>query len=177
MVITIFFPEFIMAHAFFELILAVQATELVRKCVHRKVAKYPWLIRVLVHESRARSSPGEQWDRNIEDQHSNQQEWTLIHSYFANIGGLYYDGESTRFPLTTSQYAQESHLYSLPKVEKEDIIDKAKQDFFAKGLAILQISQLVLSLIVRTTRRLPFSQLETLTLGLATCGVGTYATY
>lgn len=46
MVITILFPEFIMAHAFFELVLAVQATELVKKYTPRKVAKYPWVIRV-----------------------------------------------------------------------------------------------------------------------------------
>ncbi len=42
---------------------------------------------------------------------------------------------------------------------------------------MLQILQLVLSVIVRRARRLPFSQLEALTLAFAVCGVGTYAVY
>jgi hypothetical protein len=94
------------------------------------------------------------------------------------MGGLLYrDGEGVQFPLTAFQYAKEHEIYSLPTISEEDIKDKAKQDVFAKCLAVLQLSQLALSLIVRAFRSLPFSQLETLTLGLAVCGAGTYIVY
>jgi hypothetical protein len=178
MVITIFFPEFILVHAFFELIMAVQATQLV-KLTGRKVAEYPLLIKIFVPQQQNRHPNREQNDNHDKGPHNNQQEpdWTLTHSYFANMGGLYYEKGNTHFPLTASQYAQEPHLYHLPKIGEEDIKDKGKKDFFAKGLAVLQILQLVLSLIVRKTRHLPFSQLEMLTLAFSLCGVGTYVAY
>ncbi|KAJ5964566.1 uncharacterized protein N7479_004442 [Penicillium vulpinum] len=196
MAITVFLPEFILAHAFFELILAVQGTEDIKKYTDRKVAKYPWMIRPLIPKS-ARSQqqdvetvdakdgleskksksenlpksegPGEPDTKEIPD-------WTLAHSYFANMGGFHYQG-SIHFPLTASQYAQEYDIYEMPKVTGDDIADKSKLDFFAKGIALLQIAQLVLSLIVRKTQSLPFSQLEALTLGLAAFGIGTYIVY
>jgi len=179
MVVTIFFPEFILVHAFFELIMAVQATELVKERTRRKVAEYPWLIKILALQNQARNPQQEQDNKDNEGPHNNLQEpeWTLTHSHFANMGGLYYEEANTRFPLTASQYAQEPDLYILPMIREEDIKDKGKQDFFAKGLAVLQILQLVLSLIVRASRRLPFSQLEMLTLAFAVCGMGTYVAY
>jgi hypothetical protein len=173
MAITVFFPEFILVHAFLELILAVQATEMVKERTGRKIAEYPWLIKLLVHQDSARNSPQGQISQNNKGRHNDAQEpeWTLTHSYFANMGGFFYEDH---FPLTASQYAQEENLYDVPRVTEEDIKDKGKQDIFAKGLAVLQISQLVLSLIVRKTRHLRFSQLEMLTLAFAVCGVGTY---
>ncbi|KAJ5620297.1 hypothetical protein N7510_004281 [Penicillium lagena] len=176
MVITILFPEFIMAHAFFELKMAVQATERVKRV--RAIATYPWLIEVLF-QNRAGNYQKRQDNQHVPKQHyPPKPEWTLEHSYFANMGGLYYDGgEGVCFPLTAFQYAQRSDFFELPDMTKEEIMDKGKQDFFAKGLAVLQISQLVLSLIVRRIQRLPFSQLETFTLGLAVCGVVTYVLY
>jgi hypothetical protein len=81
------------------------------------------------------------------------------------------------FPFTVSTHLEKTRFEHIPSIHKNEITDKGKQDYFAKGLAILQISQLVLSLIVRRTRDLPFSQLETITLGLAACGVSTYIIY
>lgn len=169
MIITIFFPEFIMAHAIFELMMAVQATEEVRKV--GPVAKYPWLIEVFFRNTAGNYQKHQDGQR--------KPEWTLTHSYFANMGGLYCDGgESIGFPLTGVQYAkEESDSYELPDITEDDISDKGKQDFFAKGLAVVQISQLVVSLVVRRIQGLPFSQLETFTLVIALCGVATYAVY
>ncbi|KAJ5833817.1 hypothetical protein N7474_002128 [Penicillium riverlandense] len=179
MAITILFPEFIMVHAFFELIMAVQATEMIKDRTDNQVAKYPWLIRMFVLSRGARKGQQEMDDQNIEAQHVGQDGpiWTLTHSYFANMGGLFYEENENSFPLTASQYAEESTCYSLPEIREEDIMDKGKHDLFAKGLAVLQIAQLVLSLIVRATRNLRFTQLETLTFGLAVCGLCTYALY
>jgi hypothetical protein len=197
MAITVFLPEFILAHAFFELILAVQGTEDIKKYTDKKVARYPWMIRPFVSKS-ARSQQQDVETAGTKDglEHSKESqaedlsssekyqrpdtkrapEWTLAHSYFANMGGFHYRG-NVHFPLTASQYAQDCELYEMPEVTEDDITDRSKQDIFAKGIALIQISQLVISLIVRKTQSLPFSQLEALTLGLAIFGIGTYIVY
>ncbi|CRL23185.1 unnamed protein product [Penicillium camemberti] len=177
MTITILFPEFIMAHAFFELLMAVEATTLIEET--RKVAvTYPSLIRKLFvrrHTQRNDSEQGKQYKG---------PEWTLTHSYFANMGGLYFqhkdeidEQQSTQFPLTAFQYAAEFDFYASPEIYEDDIKDKGKQDYFAKVIAILQICWLIFSLITRKIRGLPFSQFETLTLGLAVCGIAVYMSY
>ncbi|KGO36578.1 hypothetical protein PEXP_104390 [Penicillium expansum] len=197
MAISVLLPEFILAHAFFELILAVQGTEDVKKYTHKKVAKYPWMIRPLVSksarsqqqdvetaETKGRLEPSKKpqdEDLSTPEEYKRPDtkeipDWTLAHSYFANMGGIYYQG-NIHCPLTASQYAQECELYEMPKVTESDIESRSKQDYTAKGIALLQIAQLVLSLIVQKTQNLPFSQLEALTLGLAVFGIGTYIVY
>jgi hypothetical protein len=81
---------------------------------------------------------------------------------------------SSPFPLTASQIAKcwkDIKPFQLP--EKE-IKDKSKADFFAKAVALMQISFLSLSIIIRAARHLAFSQLELLTLAFAICGIFTY---
>lgn len=72
--------------------------------------------------------------------------------------------------MTALQLAKASG-FKRPPITEEEIKDKSKQDWFPKGVAALQFLQLALSLIVRTNRGLAFSQLETVTLGFAVCGV------
>lgn len=67
MIITRLFPEFIMAHAVFGLVLAVQATDTIKKHHTRRIAKVPWLIRVLFPGYRSRTSRQKD-DQNIEEQ-------------------------------------------------------------------------------------------------------------
>lgn len=174
MAITILFPEFIMAHAFFELSMAVEATKLI-EATSKMTMKYSSLVRMLFFRGRVQNSDPEHCENN------QRPEWSLAHSYFANMGGLLFEHteeqERIRFPLTALQYAREIDLYSCPEITEDDIKDKGKQDYFAKAIAILQICWLILSLITRTSRGLPFSQFETLTLGLAVCGVAIYIIY
>jgi hypothetical protein len=178
MIITILFPEFILAHAVFELMMAIEASQAISQRTSRKIAKYPLLVR-LFSRVKAQNVRNEDYLSKGESHHDEEAEWTLTHSYFANMGGLYFkeESEGVSFPLTAFQYAQESGKYLLPTIDENDIKDKSKQDFSLKGLAVLQISQLGLSLMVRGTRGLPFSQLETLTLGLAVCAICTYTVY
>lgn len=173
MVITILLPEFIMAHAFFELIMAIQATE--EMGVHQNMANYPWLISLL-QRWRGRPRLDKHESKTEETKDNREVKWTLAHSYFANMGGLYYQNEETRFPLTTFQLARQPGVFCV-QISEDDIKDKSKYDWFAKTIAVLQILQLVLSLIVRRTRHLAFSQLEALTLAFAVCGFGTYVVY
>ncbi|KAK2606239.1 hypothetical protein QQS21_003287 [Conoideocrella luteorostrata] len=102
--------------------------------------------------------------------------WTLVHCYFANMGGfVHYRGKNS-FPVTAQQLA-ESPLFDSPAVSVEDIEDKSKQDWLAKIFAALQILQLILSIITRHIQGLQFSQLETVTLSFAICGLVIYYTY
>ncbi|KAK1245524.1 hypothetical protein MKX08_005153 [Trichoderma sp. CBMAI-0020] len=94
------------------------------------------------------------------------------------MGGLTYTAQGKRHLITAQQLAKMEDLsYANPEVTEEDIKDKSKQDWLAKGFAALQISQLILSIITRHIQGLDFSQLETVTLSFAICGVLIYCTY
>lgn len=93
------------------------------------------------------------------------------------MGGFYYEHGESRFPLTAPQIAAQPNGFDCPEVQEEDIQDKSKRDWFAKGIAALQFSQLILSLIVRRAQGLDFSQLETITLGFVVCGALIYLIY
>ncbi|KAI0540912.1 hypothetical protein GGR58DRAFT_458297 [Xylaria digitata] len=107
--------------------------------------------------------------------------WTITHSYFANMGGFVIDpdaetgeAENSRH-ISDHEFARLSEKLKAPCQYDEDTIkDKSKSDAFAKGLAVIQNLQLVLSLIVRKIRGLPTSQLEIVTLVFAVCGVATF---
>ncbi|KAM0246089.1 hypothetical protein ACHAQJ_010341 [Trichoderma viride] len=105
---------------------------------------------------------------------SNEEKWTLAHCYFANMGG-FIAGEKL-LPVTAQQLAKDD-LDVCPEITVEDIKDKSKQDWLAKLFAALQILQLILSIITRHMQGVEFSQLETVTLSFAICGVLIYCTY
>jgi hypothetical protein len=102
--------------------------------------------------------------------------WTLAHCYFANMGGFMYIAGEERL-LDTAQQLAEDHTCVYPEIKKEDIEDKSKQDWLAKLFAALQILQLIFSIITRHIQGVHFSQLETVTLSFAICGVLIYCTY
>lgn len=113
------------------------------------------------------------------------QEWTLTHAYYANMGGFRMDKKTAiavwdngAIILNAYQLAvvvQRNVIPALPKVSLEEIEDRSKSDSFTKGLAIVQIMALAISLIVRAVRQLPVSQLEILTVAFAVCTITTYA--
>lgn len=228
-VFTILFPEFILANAVLELVMAIN--DLSRFSSH--CANPPWWFHYIPH-----------FKTKASDQESNQPapleyRWTLTHIYFANMGGFYLtdkdtpynklkceiDGKGNSFQgsspskaanivpkdhsvkaksvqdssaektpptqstnrkektlhkedsfclLTAHNFAECENVFEPLSLSEEDLKDKSKTDYFAKGVAVLQISQLILSLIARKFRHLDFSQLETATLVFAVCGVMTY---
>lgn len=131
--------------------------------------------------------------------------WTLSHAYFANMGGFVREVASTGLSdggdpagkpteanqgktsakstelrmvvVTGMQLARCWNEFEPPGIDEQGIEDKSKSNAFASIVTILQISQLVLSLIARKYYERPFSQIETLTLTLAICGVGTSLMY
>ena len=190
MLINIFFPEFIVLQAAFELIMAMQALNLMAD--HEKAVVYPWWyhrhpsLSTLVQQfsdlwRRCRGmlscSPRHN-GRDTEAQKAEEvRKWTLTHCFFANMGGFYYEHKKSRFPLTALQIAVHKDGFDYPEQSEEEILDKSKTDWFAKGVAALQFSQLALSLMVRTNQGLNFSQLEAVTLGFAICGFTVYLIY
>ncbi|KAI1192805.1 hypothetical protein F5X97DRAFT_339722 [Nemania serpens] len=199
-VFTLFFPEFLMAHAILEFVMVVGD------------------MRLLDNEGRLEDAPRwfflySRWPlSNPDDTESGRPKpllpsedaeqkdptrWTFTHCYFANMGGFYirdHDGQSSvpkddplmTMPalntsayqmsgaLTTSHFVKYWQRIKIPRLSEDDLKDKSKTDYFTKAIAALQISQLMLSLIFRHVQHLAFSQLETLTLAFAICGILTY---
>ncbi|KAF2680198.1 hypothetical protein K458DRAFT_434580 [Lentithecium fluviatile CBS 122367] len=83
--------------------------------------------------------------------------WTLTHSYFANMGGLVrwrrhetadYEPVTARAVVNCCYFEDHEQISSL-SLSKEEIKDKAKADWVAKAIAILQIFWLLTSVITR----------------------------
>ncbi|KUL81974.1 hypothetical protein ZTR_10712 [Talaromyces verruculosus] len=186
-VLTIFFPEFLMAHAILEFVMAVDVMKSLDE-TGRLDDHPPWWFRASrrrlpeIHddeESTCGSQPGTT-GRSCGRQDA---KWTLTHCYFANMGGFYLLEEASSSSniithlLTARHFADFWEIIEIPRVSEDDINDKSKTDYFTKGIAVIQIAQLFLSIVVRAVRHLAFSQLETLTLAFAICGVLTYICY
>ncbi|KAL7921859.1 hypothetical protein ACQKWADRAFT_327421 [Trichoderma austrokoningii] len=177
MMITVLFPELVLIHSMFEFHMAWKALRLMSK--EQKSVEWPLWFR----------NPPLSWlpycrrylkDGDLENLYaqddSKKIKWTLTHCYFANMGGFVFVAEGKRRLITAQQLAQDP-LYTFPDVTEEDIQDKSKQDWLAKLFAALQILQLILSIIARRVQSEQFSQLETVTLSFAICGVLIYCTY
>lgn len=117
-----------------------------------------------------------------------QVEWSLTHTFLANMGGFVL--KVTSAPETEGSspgeqlwYLTASDLYQcrrtgiiskLPNITIEEIEDKSQGDFFIKGTAIIQVLWLLIQCIVRTIRDLPISQLEIMVLAFCACSFTTY---
>ncbi|KAK8143935.1 hypothetical protein G3M48_006533 [Beauveria asiatica] len=88
------------------------------------------------------------------------------------MGGFLYKKEHRLFLLTAQKLAASECQW--PVIKEDHIKDRSKQDWLAKTLAAFQILQLIFSVITRSVQGLKFSQLETVTLSFAVCGVLIY---
>lgn len=180
--LTILLPEFLMAHAIFELTMGLTTMKAMDKAISSiddsenfandiRVV-YPWWCRKFP------------WWRGEKVDAVTRHQWTLTHSYYANMGGFCVQGRQYSvhgrkqkqpcIALTGPQIARYWKHIDLPFLSEREISDKSKADFFTKAIATVQIASLLLSIIVRTVRGLDFSQLELITLAFAACGVFTY---
>jgi hypothetical protein len=111
------------------------------------------------------------------------QIWTIVHSYFAQMGGLAYISREDRndyFALTASKLTLRyswlgTHPLKHLNLGREDIEDKSKADWFVKSIAVLQIGWLVLNVIARAVKKLPITQIEVATIAFAVMAILTYA--
>lgn len=119
--------------------------------------------------------------------HLGWQNWTLTHSYFANMGGLVYvepetvssDGIDyavlTGTKLDRFTWFQQQHPLEGLILSEDDVADKSKADWFLRALAIFQISWLVLTVFARRASDLPLTQLELATFAFSLFAIMTYA--
>ncbi|KAH7183441.1 uncharacterized protein B0J16DRAFT_401780 [Fusarium flagelliforme] len=114
------------------------------------------------------------------------QLWTIVHSYFVQMGGLaYVNPYSERntldyFVLTPSKLTpryqwSKPHPLEQLVLDRAGIEDKSKADSFVKSVAILQILWLVLNVIARAIKKLPITQIEIATIAFAVMAIFTYA--
>ena len=113
--------------------------------------------------------------------------WTLVHSLYANMGGLRYIdsifasiGRQETHPATAhgivkNCYEEATCPLKDLVLKKEDIEDKSKADWLLKAIAILQILWLILNVATRGITKLPVTQLEIATVAFSLMAVATYA--
>ena len=113
--------------------------------------------------------------------------WTLVHSLYANMGGLLYiDSFSASFGGPVTHLATAHGIVekcdkeaTCPLkdlvLEKEDIEDKSKADWLLKAIAISQILWLILNVATRGITKRPVTQLEIATVAFSLMAVATYA--
>jgi hypothetical protein len=96
--------------------------------------------------------------------------WTETHGHFAIMGGfMAFDGNRPIEVLLPHQLDG----YSLtgkgdfPRITKEEIRDKSKDDFISKGLVVLQTAWFIIQCIARGAQHLPVTELEIMTVAFA----------
>ncbi|KAJ7193479.1 hypothetical protein GGX14DRAFT_588828 [Mycena pura] len=94
---------------------------------------------------------------------------SVTHGFFFSMGG-FVSGEG--HPITTIRQLQDpilgaAYISDIQHVQREDIMDKSKNDQVAKGIAFLQCLWFVLQILARAGQRLPISEIEVTTMAFA----------
>ena len=113
--------------------------------------------------------------------------WTQVHSFYANMGGFAFDLEETylsesnlfttkhaRLTVTPRGMALLAKCGYLPRISKEDILDKSKADNLSKMLSILQALWMLAQIVGRLIIRLSVTLLEVNTLAHIICALIIY---
>lgn len=111
------------------------------------------------------------------------QQWTVVHSYYAQMGGLAFSGKEDGTNIITAShltwrygwhYKDLGHPLMHLVLRKDDIQDKSKADWLLKSLAVLQVTWIIINVIVRYVTGLPVSQIELATVAFAIMAVLIY---
>ncbi|KAK4236999.1 hypothetical protein C8A03DRAFT_45089 [Achaetomium macrosporum] len=130
--------------------------------------------------------------------HADGVEWTLTHSFLANMGGFaveFEDDETLAEPTKHTTYwyniralrgsvwildarqllaaRERAIIAALPRTSSDDIDDRSKSDALVKVLTAGQVLWLIIQLILRAARGLAVTQLEIVTLAFALCSLAT----
>ncbi|KAI0203413.1 hypothetical protein F4808DRAFT_449344 [Astrocystis sublimbata] len=103
--------------------------------------------------------------------------WTSVHGFYANSGGfLLQPPNEPSFPISAQQihFLVSRNYIPLPRITREEIRDRSKSDWFAKGFALVQTGWIIIQSIGRTVNGLPVSPLEILTLAFIASTTMTY---
>ena len=140
------------------------------------IRRIRWLILALLAPELVLLFASGQWasaKRSVVEMHDiGHQNWSLVHAFYADSGGFVLRApESPEFPVTAKHIyylLKKGHL-RLPSLTKKEISDKSKADPFAKTIAVLQSSWLVVQVIARGISGLPITLLELTTVALVAC--------
>ncbi|KAJ3995891.1 hypothetical protein F5050DRAFT_215211 [Lentinula boryana] len=120
--------------------------------------------------------------------------WTMIHSYYAAMGGFVFDttetdegdaakpflpelyGESGRAVITPEgiQFLLKHKPELLPDLSIEEISDRNKRNSLSKSVLVVQVSFFVIDCIARKLQGLPITLLEVTTVAHALCSLLAY---
>ncbi|KAL9131223.1 MAG: hypothetical protein Q9175_006823 [Cornicularia normoerica] len=113
--------------------------------------------------------------------------WTRTHSFYANMGGFVFDLEEScpterntftakhsRLTVTPRGMALLARCGFLPKISKEDILDKSKSDNMSKMISVVQALWMLAQIIGRLIIDLPVTLLEVNTLAHIMCAMIIY---
>lgn len=114
-------------------------------------------------------------------------EWTVVHSYYAQMGGILclhkYAGRAGLtgcFPFASPamiwafDWDNNQHPLQDFALRQEDIQDRSKADWLAKGVSMLQITWLIINVLARGVTGLPVTQLEISAFAFAVMAIGIY---
>jgi len=114
------------------------------------------------------------------------RQWTLAHGHLLGMGGFNLVDPDLRTAnpkdqngqvLTVDRFKEliERPDFDLPDITEEDIEDRSKGDVLFKLIAILQTSWFIIQCIARGQQRLALTELELVTLALASLNAVTFA--
>ena len=114
------------------------------------------------------------------------KDWTMAHGHLLVMGGIMvvdptFQYDKSKIPngqvLTPDLYKELTSgntSFKLPKITEAEISDKSKGDFLSKLIAILQTTWFILQCIARGHQQLALTELELVTLSLASLNAITY---
>ena len=111
------------------------------------------------------------------------KKWTLTHGHLFEMGGFTLvdlddideDPKEQNGTVLTIDYLKENPNIDMPKITVDKIQDKSKGDVLFKLIAILQTTWFILQCIARGLQQLALTELELVTLALASLNGVTFA--
>ncbi|KAL2796641.1 hypothetical protein BJX66DRAFT_133898 [Aspergillus keveii] len=93
-----------------------------------------------------------------------QNEWTVAHAFYADMGGFLLDGPGIQspFPIDATQllFLVEHRYVQCPDITRKEIEDKNKSDGFTRCLVVCQAVWMLLNCILRVAQGLALTTLE-----------------
>ncbi|EGR45485.1 uncharacterized protein TRIREDRAFT_68358, partial [Trichoderma reesei QM6a] len=117
---------------------------------------------------------------------SGRQRWTMVHGFYAGMGGFVFDTATPemlhgppfipqrRLHVTPRGIQLLARCGLLPDISVEEIKDKSKTDGSGKLICCIQVGWMVVQAIVRVAAGLPIMPLETNTIGHVVCALINY---
>ena len=108
---------------------------------------------------------------------SGYHNWTMTHSFYANMGGfILHTQDAGSFPVNSAQLhhlVKEGHV-AYPNIDKNGILDKNKAEAVVRCLTLAQTLWFLLSCVGRAAQGLALTTLELSTLAFISSAMGTF---